>query len=216
MGFPFLDLFWGIGIGIIISLPLGPVALITMKRTVQHGLRAGIISGLAIALTDTIATVIILLGLHHSRYAFYHIPHWLFIIGTLIVFFYGLRMVLADPLKTIERDLPWHEHFFASIVLALTNPSTYLAFGVIGVFLTRFIDRPLFSRAQVAIGFFIGAFIWWSVLAFVAFTQRKRYEKAVFLNKIIGFIIMGLAVLAIIHNLSPFHLPDFIHINFPL
>jgi threonine/homoserine/homoserine lactone efflux protein len=212
MGFSFLDLAWGIGIGIIISLPLGPVALITMKRTVKHGLRAGIISGLAIALIDTLVALIILLGLHHSQRTFTHVPHWLFIIGTLIVFFYGLRMLLADPLKTIERDLPWHKHFFASIILALTNPSTYLAFGVIGVFLTKFVDRPLFTRAQVAVGFFIGAFIWWSLLAYIAFTQRKRYEKAVFLNKIIGIIIMILAVGALVHNYYSPHPAFFIHL----
>lgn len=213
MGFPFLDLIWGMGIGVIISLPLGPVALITMKRTVQYGFRAGIISGLAIALVDTIAAVIILLGLHHSNGFFNHIPRWIFIIGTLIVFFYGLRMVLADPLKTIERDLPWHKHFLASTILALTNPSTYLAFGVIGVFLTRYVDRPIFTRAQVALGFFVGAFLWWLMLAIIAFTQRKRYEKAVFLNKIIGVVIMILAILALVHYFnSPhaslgFHLP---------
>jgi threonine/homoserine/homoserine lactone efflux protein len=212
MHFPFLDLLYGMGIGIIISLPLGPVALITMKRTVKHGLRAGVISGLAIALVDTVATVIILLGLHHSQRSFYHIPHWFFIITTIIVFFYGLRMIMADPLKAIECDLPWHKHFFASFVLALTNPSTYLAFGVIGVFLTRFVDQPLFTRAQVAIGFFLGAFVWWSVLAYVAFTQRKRYEKAAFLNKIIGALIMILAVLALVHNFSSPHAPFFIHL----
>jgi threonine/homoserine/homoserine lactone efflux protein len=212
MQFPFLDIFWGIGIGILISLPLGPVALITMKRTTQHGLRAGIISGLAIALIDTAATVFILLGLHHSQETFHHIPQWLFIVGSVIVFFYGLRILLADPLKSIERDLPWHKHFFASIILSLTNPSTYLAFGVIGLFLTRFIDRPFFTRAQVAIGFFIGAFLWWSFLAYIAFTQRKRYEKAVFLNKIIGVIIMALAVLALVHNFTNPHAPFFIHL----
>ncbi|MES2224846.1 MAG: LysE family transporter [Patescibacteria group bacterium] len=210
MSFSIFDLLWGMGIGIIISLPLGPVALITMKRTVTHGLRAGIIAGFAIALIDTVVALIILLGLHHSRRTFTHIPHWLFVIGTLIVFFYGLRMVLADPLKTIERDLPWHKHFFASIILALTNPSTYLAFGVIGLFLTKFIDRPLFTRAQVALGFFVGAFVWWSLLAYIAFTQRKRYEKAVFLNKIIGVIIMILSALALWHNLSGPHPAFFI------
>lgn len=212
MQFAFLDILWGALIGIIISLPLGPIALITMRRTTQHGLRAGIISGLAIALIDTAATVFILLGLHHSRRTFYHIPQWLFIVGSVIVFFYGLRILMADPLKEIERDLPWHKHFFASFILALTNPSTYLAFGVIGLFLTRFIDQPLFTRAQVAIGFFIGAFLWWSFLAYVSFTQRKRYQKAVFLNKIIGVIIMVLAVAALVHNFTTPHAPFFIHI----
>ena len=212
MHFPFLDLLWGIGIGIIISLPLGPVALITIKRTAQHGLRAGIISGFAVVLIDTAATIIILLGLHHSQHTFHHLPTWLFIIGSIIVFFYGLRMILADPLKSIERDLPWHTHFITSAALALTNPSTYLAFGVIGLFLTRFTDQPLFTRAQVIIGFFIGACLWWSTLAYVAFTQRKRYEKAVFLNKIIGVIIMILSVVAIIHIFTTPHIPFFTHL----
>jgi threonine/homoserine/homoserine lactone efflux protein len=212
MHFPFLDIFWGIGIGIIISLPLGPVALITIKRTAQHGLKAGIISGFAVVVIDTIATVIILLGLHHSSTTFRYFPTWLFIIGSIIVFFYGLRMILADPLKTVDRDLPWHTHFITSAVLALTNPSTYLAFGVIGLFLTRFIDQPLFTRAQVIIGFFIGASLWWGTLAYVAFTQRKRYEKAVFLNKIIGGIIMLLAILALIHIFTMPHPAFFIHL----
>ncbi|HTH93342.1 MAG TPA: LysE family transporter [Candidatus Paceibacterota bacterium] len=216
MSITLLNILAGIGIGIVISLPLGPVALITMKRTAEHGLRAGVISGFAIALIDTVATVFILLGLHHSQHTFHNIPEWLFIVGSVIVFFYGLRILVADPLKTIERDLPWHKHFIASIILALTNPSTYLAFGVIGLFLTRFIDRPLFTRAQVAIGFFIGAFLWWSVLAYVAFTQRKRYEKAVLLNKVIGVLIMVLAVLALLHNFTSPHAPFFIHIPLSL
>jgi threonine/homoserine/homoserine lactone efflux protein len=213
MHLPFLDLIYGIGIGIIISIPLGPVALITIKRTAQHGLRAGIISGFAIVLIDTAATIIILLGLHHSRYTFQTIPDWIFIIGSLLVFFYGLRMIFTDPLKTISRDLPWHTHFITSFILALTNPSTYLAFGVIGLFLTRFIDQPLFTRAQVAIGFFIGALLWWSGLVYTAFTQRKRYEKAVFLNKVIGAIIMILAAIALVHFFIAPHDPFFIHIS---
>jgi len=212
MHFPLLDLLYGVGIGIIISIPLGPVALITMKRTAQHGLRAGVLSGFAIVLIDTTATMVILLGLHHSNYSLHYIPSWVFIIGSLIVFFYGVRMILADPLKSIERDLPWHTHFLTSFVLALTNPSTYLAFGVIGLFLNRFVDQPLFTRAQVVIGFFIGALLWWSFLIYIAFTQRKRYEKAVILNKIIGFIILILAVLALIHVFTTPHAPFFIHL----
>ncbi len=196
MHFPFLDIFWGIGIGIIISLPLGPVALITIKRTAQHGLRAGIISGLAIVLIDTTATVFILLGLHHSGH---RVPAWLFVTGSILVFFYGLRMILSDPLKSVDRDLPWHKHFITSAALALTNPSTYLAFGVISLFVNRFIDQPLFTRTQVIVGFFIGSSIWWATLIYITFTQRKRYKKAVMLNKVIGVIIVILAIVALVH-----------------
>jgi hypothetical protein len=54
MQIPFIELLQGILIGIVISIPLGPVGLIVMKRTAEFGLRAGILSGLAIVLSTAL------------------------------------------------------------------------------------------------------------------------------------------------------------------
>ena len=185
--------FQGLIIGIIISIPLGPVGLITMKRTAEHGLRAGIASALAIVLIDTIAAVFILMNLPRLAPVFRGLSFWMQILGGTIVLLYGVRLIIRSTLPTIEEQLPWHKHFITAAFIALTNPSTYFSFGVISLLLTRFIDTPSLTRAEVATGFFIGAMIWWCSLAFIAFTQRS-YLKARHLQKVVGGIIVILAI----------------------
>lgn len=184
----------GIGIGILISIPLGPVGLIVMKRTAEFGLRAGMLSGLAIVVIDSIGAILVLLGLHHTIPYLSRMPHWLTILGSILIFFYGLRIFFSNPSRTIDDALPWHKHFFSAVALALTNPSTYFSFGVIGLILTRFIEKPLYTRVEVAIGFFLGALLWWLTIAFVAFTQRNRYLTTVSIQRTVGIIIMILAI----------------------
>jgi threonine/homoserine/homoserine lactone efflux protein len=101
-------------------------------------------------------------------------------------------------------ELPWHKHFFSSALIALTNPSTYVSFGVIGLLLSRFVERPLFARIEVMVGFFIGALIWWCFLAYLAFNQRHRYYGTTGLQRAIGFIIILLAILTLFgpYNIS--------------
>jgi threonine/homoserine/homoserine lactone efflux protein len=205
MDFPLLGLLQGMIIGIAISLPLGPVALIIMKRTAEFGLRAGIISSLAVVIIDTTAAVLILLSLHHAVPFLHTLPEWVQIVGAFIIFLYGLRMVHTKPVVLGESTVSWQKHFFSAIAIALTNPSTYFSFGVIGLMLTRYIHQPLFTRMEIGTGFFLGAFLWWTVLAIVAFSQRKRYMNAVNLHRIVGVIIMILAILTLIGPFSIGH-----------
>ena len=189
------EIFIGIIIGIVFSIPLGPVGVIVMKRTLDFGARAGIISGLAIAIIDTAAALLFLVGLHNSAPYFRHIPQWIRICGNAIIFIYGLRMVLASAYEPVEENLPWHKHFFSAAGLALTSPSTYIAFGAMGLILSPLISKPLFTRIEVGIGFFIGAFIWWSVLALITVTHRDKYIGPQKLQRIVGIIIMCLALI---------------------
>jgi threonine/homoserine/homoserine lactone efflux protein len=198
MDFPLISVLQGIAIGIVVSLPLGPVALITMKRTAEFGHRAGIISGLAIALIDTVAMIIILLSVHQSLPTLRQLPHSLHVLGAVVVFGYGLRMFLMSKTVTVEETLPWHKHFISSILIALSNPSTYVSFGLIGLMMARYIDKPLFTKIEVTIGFFIGAFLWWSALAFFAITHKTQYFGTTYLKRLVGALIMLLAVITFI------------------
>lgn len=194
MHFPLFELLQGIGIGIIISIPLGPVGLITMKRTTEFGLRAGIIAACAIVLVDTIAATAIIFGLHHTFPRIGNFPGWFHLIGALIVFFYGFRILMSVPNTESHTPKPWHRHFLNTIVVIFTNPSTYFSFGAIGLFVIRLSDNPLPSRIVTLIGFAIGATIWWWTLIYIAASQRERYFKKDSIHKIIGGLIMILAI----------------------
>ena len=201
MDFSLFNIIQGIAIGIVISLPLGPVALITMKRSALHGHRAGIIAGLAIALIDTVAMALILLSLHHSIPFLRHVPLSARIIGSVIVFGYGLHMIIATTTYASRETLPWHRHFLGSALMTLSNPSTYVSFGLIGLMLARYIDKPLFTKLEVAVGFFIGAWLWWWALTFFAVTHRSHLE-ATYLRKLVGIIIMILAIGTLVSSLT--------------
>lgn len=205
----FIDLVHGIIVGFLISLPLGPVALITMKRAAEFGLRAGILSGLAIVVIDSVAAIGILLGLYRTLPYIRPLPPWIHLLGALIIFFYGLRLIFSDPVRTIAEALPWHKHFFGSMLIALTTPSTYVSFGVIGFLLSRFLNNPFYSRITVGVGFFVGALLWWTTLAIIAFKQRDRYRNANYMHRAIGFIIMLLAILMLL----PIHVKAFAQLS---
>jgi threonine/homoserine/homoserine lactone efflux protein len=165
-----------------------------MKRTAEYGRRAGVIAGLAIVLVDTIAATAIIFGLHHAFPRFSHFPGWFHLLGALIVFFYGFRILMSIPKTESHAHQPWHRHFLNTLVVIFTNPSTYFSFGAIGVFLIRLGDTPITSRIVTLVGFAIGATIWWWALICIAASQRERYFKKASIHKLIGGLIMALAI----------------------
>jgi NAD/NADP transhydrogenase beta subunit len=80
--------------------------------------------------------------------------------------------------------------------LSLANPSTYVSFGIIALLLTRFIGAPVFDRTEVIIGFLVGAIAWWGSLVALSHHHRNRIGVSQ-LQKIVGVLIMGLAILLI-------------------
>ncbi|MBM4414125.1 MAG: LysE family translocator, partial [Chloroflexi bacterium] len=50
-----MEALWrGIGMGFMIAVPVGPIGLLCIRRTLAHGWRAGFASGLGAATADTL------------------------------------------------------------------------------------------------------------------------------------------------------------------
>jgi threonine/homoserine/homoserine lactone efflux protein len=193
----FLHLFQGIITGVIISVSVGPMALITMKRTAEFGLRAGVISAITIALIDTSVAVLVLLGLNRSISFFTHVPKWIHTLGVIFIFIYGIYLFTKQTKITTPEKHPLKKHFYDTLVLSLLNPSTYVSFGVIALLLTRFLGSSLFGRIEILIGFLFGTFAWWIALVYFAFSKRS-HVSAPRLQKWVGAIIMALSFIALI------------------
>ncbi len=191
-----LYLIQGAIVGVIISLSIGPIALITMKRAAQYGLRAGIAGGVAVAIVDTAVALLILFGFHYSHAFFIHTPRSLYILIALCIFFYGLTLFRKKPTAQIP-DHPLEKHFTETVLLSLANPSTYISFSVIALLLSRFIGASFFDRIEVLVGFALGAVGWWILVALFSHHNRDRIGIG-FLQKSVGILIMGLAILMIV------------------
>ena len=185
----------GLITGLAISISIGPIALLTVKRTAEFGLRAGFAGGGAVVLIDTAVALLVLFGIHHSHSFLIHIPKGVRLVIALCIFMYGVTLFRKKATPP-PIDHPLEKHFSETVLLSLANPSTYVSFGIIALLLTRFIGISFFSRTEVLLGFFIGAVAWWGSLVALSHHHRDRIGIAQ-LQKIVGVLIMTLAVLVV-------------------
>lgn len=196
MHLSFFYLLQGIITGVTISVSVGPIALLTMKRTAEFGLRAGIISAIAIALIDTTVAILILLGVHHSLKSLIHIPRGVHFVLTLAILIYGIYLFTREARVEKNKDYPVKKHFWDTILICFANPSTYISFSVIALLLARFLETSLFDRFEVIVGFFIGAIFWWLSLVHISFNNRGRLSIGQ-LQKGVGLLIIFLAIVSL-------------------
>ncbi len=194
----------GLIIGLLVSVPLGPIGVLCIQRTLNRGRMAGFISGLGAAAADTIFAIIAGFGLT-IIINFIEEKHLYFqIIGGLFVLYIGIRIFNTNPVKQLKlqklNKTKLSQDFVSVFLLTLSNPMAIFLFLAIMAAINVASDTlSLVEIATLAVGISGGAFLWWFVLASIAnrFRKRIRLKSIWWLNKITGSVVFlfGLIVL---------------------
>lgn len=168
--------FLGLGwlVGLLIAMPVGAVAAMTIKRTLQRGWLSGAATGMGAATADTIYAAIAAFGVYAVQEFLIGHQYTLRVLGGVALIFVGARMFFQKPKSVMQ--LPddgedpdaWHRvarAFLTGLLITLTNPLTLIAF------LTIFTNFGLTSEMQsyktaliFVAGAFLGAASWWMAL----------------------------------------------------
>lgn len=196
----------GILIGFVASIPLGPIGVICVQRTLCNSHKSGFVSGLGAAAADTIFAVIaaFFLGLVLSFVEKY--INILKVIGGICVIIVGVNIFLKNPVMQIKRSRAnktnlW-SNFLSVFFITFTNPAIILMF--MALFATLGISAEgAMNHIEGAIlvgGVFIGAAIWWFILTLgVSFLRKKfRPRHLLVMNRVSGAIIVALGAAAIL------------------
>lgn len=196
--------FKGLLIGFMIAAPVGPIALLCMRRTLEDGFKLGFATGMGAAVADAfygaaaafgVAAVGEFLTKHAQEFS---------LGGSLVMFVLGWRMLALNKREKNAPDSHPHSYpaaFFSSLILTITNPVTVLAFAAmltmlgVGSGLTQF-D----AAALLLLGIFLGSTFWWLSLCLIV-RQIKHIVTERILNKIntfagIALILFGFYALA--------------------
>ncbi len=126
----------GVLIGLSVAAPIGPMSMLTMRRAIDRGLAAGLVSGLGIALADATYGAIAAFGL--TSFSDLLIDHQRLIrIGGGIALLYIACRILQNARRPVEaRPETTASHGMMRIagtmyLLTLSNPTTILAFAAI-------------------------------------------------------------------------------------
>jgi threonine/homoserine/homoserine lactone efflux protein len=187
------DLLKGVAVGIVIALPVGPVGVLCVRRTLFEGPSFGFVSGLGAATADTVFGIIAGFGLTIVRDFLLGYQDWFGAAGGLFLIAVGVKALVTRG--DIEPEPVEDEALFgayaSTFALTITNPITILAFA--GIFAKVGVGEAIgyLDTALLVGGVFLGSLLWWLGLSFgIAGLRRAAGAvRLVWLNRISGGIL---------------------------
>ncbi|MGP8444941.1 LysE family translocator [Burkholderia vietnamiensis] len=195
-------------IGLSIALPVGPIGMLCIQRSLSRGFQAGFATGLGAACADALYGLLGALGVAGVVTAFPMLTVVLKIGGG--AFLMWLAWTIARqgaPAPAARAELPRTtalRDFVTTFGLTLSNPMTILSF--VGIFAAL---GPLAGahdsgmRATVAMmvgGVFVGSAAWWLCLSGTSAALRTRMPPALMyaLARVSAVVIAGFGAIQLI------------------
>lgn len=182
----------GIAVGFAVAMPVGPIGVLCIKRSLKNGYLAGLVTGLGAATADASYGLLVALGFGLSGLLSYTFA--LQIGGGILIAFLGLLGLRGFfwPKPKAELALPDRgliSAWFSTYLLTLTNPMTILAFvGLIAALGTASSVGPYW----LVLGVFAGSLLWWLILVLGVLLVKSRLpmEALRWLDFISGMVLV--------------------------
>jgi threonine/homoserine/homoserine lactone efflux protein len=193
-------------LGFTVAAAVGPISLLTIRRTLAHGRSYGLASGLGVALADGTYAAIAAFGLTAITSVLVGARTVLGVVGGAVIAWLGLRTMTSRPTEAApDSARPGIPSATASIYgLTMTNPMTILSFaalfGALG--LTR---QGIGEAVVLTLGVFLGSALWWVLLVTAVGWLRSRVTLTtlMWVNRLSGLVLLAFGVAAIVFALAP-------------
>jgi len=195
----------GLIIGFAVAAPVGPIGILCIRRTLNHGPLAGFLSGMGAATADASYGFVAAFGLTAISGFLLDMETWLRLGGGTFLIWLGIRAWRSKPSEdqaaNTRRGLGLLSGYLATTVLTLANPSTILSFLAIFAGLGLASETRAYGDAAIlVIGVFIGSALWWLFLAFLAsvFRQKLGGEGMKWINRFSALLLAGFGAVIVL------------------
>jgi putative LysE/RhtB family amino acid efflux pump len=196
----------GLLIGLAIAAPVGPMALLCIRRTLERGWPSGFASGLGIATADGLYAAVAAFGLTALSGLLLREARLVQLAGGLAIVLLGLQSLVraetaagaAERLRPIPAGLVGA--YASCLALTLANPPTILSFIAImagfGIG-TQAGGRP---AALVVLGVLLGSAAWWALLTGLIARARARIGRRAraWVTRLAGLLLVALGVASLV------------------
>jgi threonine/homoserine/homoserine lactone efflux protein len=184
-------------VGLAIAAPVGPIGLLVIQRTLNHGTPVGLATGMGAAVADAaygavgafgVTAVIVLL--EGAR-----VPLALGGSGFLLWLAWRTwRSMPAASAAAVQAAPGVWSSFGSTVLLTLANPATIVSFiAVFGALASRAV--PV-SPWTMVVGVLAGSALWWLMLSVVVGRWRSRFDAGArrWVNRGSALLLAGFAV----------------------
>ena len=196
----------GVLIGLLFGIPAGAVGAMTVQRTWNYGIKAGLLTGLGSSVADCIYACMGAFGLTFISDFLLKYQTVINFAGGGLILFMGFQLLLD---KGQQREVPsvsgGIRMFLSSFLVGITNPAAVLTFlfafsyfGITG-------ETKLLQGMCLVFGVFLGTYLWWGILSAVVNIMRNRQKRDHFrtMNRIFGVILCLFGMVVFIRMIIP-------------
>jgi len=193
-------------VGFTIAAAVGPISLLTIRRTIAHGRVYGLASGLGVATADASYAGIAAFGLTAVTSVLVAGRVALALVGGAIIVILGIRTMRMRPAKVApDAERPGLVGAYLSIyALTMTNPMTILAFASVFAGLGFAVGASFADAAVITVAVWIGSSLWWLLLTSVVGSVRGRVSTSAltWVNRVAGGALVAFGIAAIVFSLT--------------
>lgn len=191
----------GLLIGFSVAAPVGPIGILTIRRTLAEGRLSGFATGMGAAVADMAYGMVAAFGLTAVSAFLLTQSFWLRLLGGLFLLYLGLRIMLSKPATAAgaAEGRGLLRNFVSTFFLTVTNPATILSF--VAIFAGLGLGSAQAGAADSAVlvaGVLAGSALWWLLLSTVVgfFASRLTPGHLQWVNRCSGLIVIGFGLVA--------------------
>ena len=207
-------LFKGMLVGLMVSVPLGPMGVLIIQKTLHKGALSGFVAGMGAASADFFYATVAAFGVGFVVNVVEAHELLLQIIGGIFLIGVGLRIYFKNPIRQIRQRRSGRVSkkglvgdYVSLLFLTASNPITVVVFMAVFAGMSLFDDASsATAELLVVIGVLLGGGVWWYVLSTLVNLFRKRFRLRVLvtINRVSGMVIAVLGALVILAAFAPF------------
>lgn len=190
-------------VGFAASVPVGPVAILVVQKSLSKGFSAGFVTGLGASVVDTLFAVIAMFALAFTQQFLNHHQVVILLAGGLILIGLGLSMALKDPFRKMKSDgttRPSAADFFQAFLMTLSNPGAiFVMLALFAFFGIADTDPSTWHVTPILISVAAGSVAYWLLLSWALGRFRHKFsmKTILWISRVTGalVVIIGIALL---------------------
>jgi len=192
----------GIAAGMVIAVPVGPVAVICIKRAMYYGLPGGFSAGMGAAIADAFFGAVAGFGIAAVSHFLITQEVWIRLVGGIALLAIGFLFVFfpGSPPEKGPSRAGLAGTFLTTFMLTLTNPITIITFLTVFASLGLASAPMSYGAAGVLVaGVFLGSAIWWLSISLAVLLARGKIGTAwmPMMKRWCGVLVFGFGVYAV-------------------
>jgi threonine/homoserine/homoserine lactone efflux protein len=198
-------------IGLGASIPLGPLGIMCIQKTLSKGRWAGFAVGLGSTVADIFYASIALFSVTFINEFLDRNSSWVMLIGGIVIFLIGLQIALKNPIKDLRKPnagaikTRHAQEALRGFLMTITNPGALvLMFGLFAFVRLDMSDATTYSVLLVLAGIFAGTAGWWFLLSsgINLFRKRFRLHQMLIINRVSGILIALIGLASVVEGLA--------------